>query len=242
MSSGDARTAVCPAHNKSFEILFSRYPVGGPTMGSWPASSIQPAGAAPTYMSMPPQPNGTPNPYGLAPSAPPQSSADVYAARLNSAYGAPPVMQCAKHPGIQAVARCNSCGAAVCATCDFAYPGGIHMCPACVSNPKPQVSSKRKGMMWWSIGLGIWSVVAMITFFLLLMGAAQSPGSRNRDSEAMAAAASFLAFIPGIIGLALGLSCFDKRLKTPGTVWIGVATNGIVVLIWGVLIVIGMMK
>src|SRR5215475_2051895 len=47
----------------------------------------------------------------------------------------PPVrvgITCVQHSKIQATEQCKRCGAFMCATCDFAFPGGVHLCPICV--------------------------------------------------------------------------------------------------------------
>jgi hypothetical protein len=55
------------------------------------------------------------------------------------------VSMCLNHPAVQASARCSSCGADVCVTCDFVVPGpanssgtlniglNTHLCPSCVT-------------------------------------------------------------------------------------------------------------
>lgn len=232
----DGRMAVCPAHGATFEILFSRYPIAAPATVAT-AGSVTPMGTTHMTNSTMPTGNGPP-PIPLAPSTlMPGDSTDAQAARLAEAVGAPapPTAMCVKHHNSPAVAYCHSCRAPICATCDFAFPGGVHLCPACATNPKPQVSAKRKGLINWSIGLASWSVVILVAMFLMITSA-----QNRRDAEGMGMVAQFLSFFPAIVGLALGVGSFDRRLKTPGIVWIGVIGNGLVVVAWLLLVIVGL--
>lgn len=227
MASPDGQTAVCPAHGASFQILFARYPVAAPAVAQVPAGFAVPmAGRAPPAIG-----GGMSNQGYIPPSS------DTYAANLNAAFGGPALLDatCIKHPESPAVARCHTCGSAVCATWDFLLPGGIHLCPPCVTNPKPQVSPRRKGLIRWSVGLAIVTIICTILMFVLAANAHTA-----KDAEALGVIFQFLTLFPAIVGAALGVSCFDRRLKTPGIAWFGLIGNGLVIIIWLLLIVKGL--
>src|SRR5437773_475271 len=99
MASPDGRTAICPAHRASFEILFARYPVAAPAVNQVPAgASVPMASRVPPAFA-----GGTMSNSGYN-----QDRTNDYAARLTSAFGGPPAVNanCIKHPTVPAVARC----------------------------------------------------------------------------------------------------------------------------------------
>src|SRR6185312_12549672 len=71
-------------------------------------------------------------------------------------------MRCVRHPEVPAIAMCVNCRAPVCQTCDFMFPGGVHLCPACAANPRPQISPGRRKLIPWSIGLAVFSFLGLI--------------------------------------------------------------------------------
>jgi peptidoglycan/LPS O-acetylase OafA/YrhL len=145
---------------------------------------------------------------------------------------------CTSHPGSPAVCYCQTCRAPVCATCVFVFPGGIQLCPACASNPRPQISPRRQRLVWWSVGLAIWCVLGLIAMVVLVR---QNPTSKA-NAEAIGTAFVFLTLLPSIVGVALGVATFDRRLSTPGIVWVGIIGNGLVLLIWVLLMIVGAMR
>lgn len=136
--------------------------------------------------------------------------------------------KCKAHPEVHAVALCTHCTAAICATCDFAFPGGIHLCPACATNPKQAITPRRKAQSMWSLGLGIFNVVGIIVLRAI---AASMAGNGGLDQGTRAAFSCFglLIIVLAIIGLALGLSAFNRRSHNPGYLWAGPILNGIMV-------------
>src|SRR2546423_9685971 len=132
----DGNVAVCRAHNASFHILFARHAVAAPAVQSVPAGYVAPVATRFNPSAAPP---------------PMPGSVDAYAVNLAQAFGPPvaPNAMCAKHPTSRAVALCQSCHIGVCATCDFVFPGGVHLCPPGATHPKPQISAKRQGLINW---------------------------------------------------------------------------------------------
>lgn len=171
----------------------------------------------------------------------------VAGAAMSGAAGAPPPLamagapgltgvQCARHPEVTAVAQCINCRSPVCQTCDFLFPGGVHLCPTCAANPRPQLSPGRKKLIPWSIGLAVLSIVGLAGMVVLVRIIP------HVDAQAIGAAGEFVSLLPAIVGLALGVASFDRRLRTPGVVWVGVIGNGVVLLIWLLLIIVGISK
>ena len=69
----------------------------------------------------------------------------------------------------------------------------------------------------------------------------ESPAIRA-NAEAIGTAFVFLTLLPSIVGVALGVATFDRRLSTPGIVWVGIIGNGLVLLIWVLLMIVGAMR
>ena len=84
----------------------------------------------------------------------------------------PQGVRCARHPDVQAVQYCKSCRVAVCGTCDFALPGGVHVCPDCATKTSEGLSEKRKKPLGWAYGLAVLGTLGTIVFFLAAAGGA----------------------------------------------------------------------
>lgn len=143
---------------------------------------------------------------------------------------------CVRHPGVQAVQICKVCGAAMCETCDFVFPGNIHLCPTCATSPRKGLKGKRRTYLIWSYILGIWSALAML--FILSGAAAESVGS-EADEEILGIIMTVTILIPAIIGMALGCSAMERHSK-PVSVWVATLLNGVIVGVFILLIIIGL--
>ena len=145
--------------------------------------------------------------------------------------------RCRVHRNVPAEQRCDSCRALMCTTCDFQFPGGIHLCPACATANTNEISDKRQSSMRWSIGLAIWSFAALVALTLL---------STRFEAESAALSAigtlyMLFGFLPAIVGFALGCATFDRRLQNPKSLWIGPVSNGVVILIFLLMMIAGFM-
>jgi hypothetical protein len=219
----DGRTATCTTHGGTYQILFSRYPIAGPARQFMPAPGMTPGALG----------LGSGDLAALAQAAT-QARAPypVSIAEGMALEGA----VCITHPTVPAVARCQTCRAPVCSTCVFVFPGGVHLCPACASNPAPQISPRRRNLGWWSVAMSVVAIGATVGIFVL--------GAITRNREETAAGAGLLgivAFSAGLTGIGLGVATFDKRMSTPVAGWIGVIGNGFVLLVWLLLIIVGLM-
>ena len=148
-------------------------------------------------------------------------------------------MRCVQHPEVTATAQCQSCGAFVCPTCDFSLPGGLHVCPACAVSPRARLSGKRRGMMIGSFALAVWCTVALVSLY---SGAFRGFVRTKEDVQILGLIMLLLLLLPGIVGLALGLSATDRRLGNSPALWIAVTWNGLIVAAFILICVIGTLK
>ncbi|MGZ4777927.1 MAG: hypothetical protein ACXVIJ_05440 [Thermoanaerobaculia bacterium] len=133
------------------------------------------------------------------------------------------------------VARCRLCAKAVCATCDFAMPGGVHLCPSCIeSQSTEEISPKRKRQSFVALALAIWST---ILFAILLSGAFNSLFTRDAGGKLADLAITNLILWPLLIGTALSIGALDKKLKNTGLMKAVAWWNGILAGIFFLLVI-----
>lgn len=137
-----------------------------------------------------------------------------------------PAADCADHPGVPAVTSCRLCGKAVCGTCDFALPGGVHLCPACIENSesRTEVSPKRKRLSYIGIALAAWSTALLV---LMFAGAFNSLLADPDTTEAADLIITNLALWPLLIGTGVSMGAIDRRLKSTMTMKVAVWWNGV---------------
>ncbi|KKM72123.1 hypothetical protein LCGC14_1423650 [marine sediment metagenome] len=141
-----------------------------------------------------------------------------------------PGTKCQRHPQADAVHLCQACRAPVCATCDFSFPGGVHLCPTCAVSPRKGLSPKRKKLVGIALALAIWATAGTV---LLFSGVAVEAG------EAGAMVIGILVAMPAIIGGGVGLACFERRLGNPPIVWVVAIWNIILLAIMVILSIVG---
>ncbi len=178
----------CEAHGGEFQVLYQR-----PEPPPPPADvTVDPAaaGGPPPLPGMPPPP----------PTPPPPAE----------------VHYCERHPKVAAVARCARCATWSCATCDFAFPGDIHLCPRCATEPSATLSPRRKQLVIWSYVL---AGFATLVLGLLMAGALGRPGDGHTDAQALGLVYSVFIFLPALVGLGLSFSARERRLPNPPVLW-----------------------
>jgi hypothetical protein len=154
----------------------------------------------------------------------------------------PPVREgivCAQHPKVQAIQQCRKCGGFMCATCDFAFPGDVHFCPACASRGEEGLSGKRKKFMIWSFVLAAWSTVGMTC---LVSGAMRGVARTKEDQTALGLVLIFFVLGPAITGLSLGVTAKRKQASNPAALWIAVIWNAVLVTSYVMLTLIGLSR
>lgn len=138
---------------------------------------------------------------------------------------------CVQHAHVMPVAQCYNCGANVCRTCDFVFPGNLHFCPVCVTSATGKLSPRRKKYLITAFILAGWATLGMVLFF-----AGAVAGVIGDGPGAEMAAGMFLLLLvglPSIIGTALGMSARRPGGPNPVSIWIA--------LIWSALVMGGMM-
>jgi hypothetical protein len=145
-------------------------------------------------------------------------------------------LKCLQHPNVPAVQVCKACSGPMCATCDFLLPGDIHLCPRCVAAPPKRMSRQRRGLVIAAYVFAIWGTFALAIVF---SGALRSLTQSREDSEAFDMLFGLLLIVPAIVGGGIGISCFDPRLRNPPSVWAAAIWNGLILLIYVGLIIVG---
>jgi hypothetical protein len=246
----DGKVAHCTTHGGRFDILFSRRPPPAPILASTETPDLEYVLTAGAMSLHHPQVAaafacsgcGTPICQTCAfPASDGRHFCPQCAARLRDEGrlaalvnpSAPPVVsrlpegvRCVQHLSVQAVQQCQMCGAFMCATCDFALPGGLHVCPACATGPKAGLSARRKKLMAGSYALAVWCTLGMA---VVMSGALAGTVRTKADEQMLGVAMTFLVLVPGLIGLALGFSAVDRRFVNPPPVWVAIAWNGLIV-------------
>lgn len=259
LATTDGKNARCTVHGGSYRILFWREAPATPVRpmtGAMPLAGRLPADASP-YAAPAPEVRSCPR------------HPDVYAPHTCSACMAPmcgtcsfpqpgggqicpdcmapaPVrmppasrmlegVMCSRHPEVQAVVRCQACSKPVCATCDFCLPGQIHVCPDCASRTDHRMSRKRKTMLGWSFAMAVWATLGMGVLFSGMLANVQG----RAEVEVLGMALGLMIMIPSLVGLALAVSTFDRRLSNPGVIWVAVVWNSLMVAGFLLLSIIG---
>lgn len=252
--SEDGRHARCTTHGGNFKILYHR-PAPAPVPQLLPPHSPSPSQVAfPVEAEAAPDPAAPPLPEAVGESAPfespageprrlvlraappplPASQAPAPEVATPSRYAA---MRCVQHPSVPASAQCNTCGAYVCPTCDFALPRGLHVCPACAVASQTKLSPKRKSALYWTIGLAVWCTAGLAALFGgLFAGAVEAEGRE----AALGVLLMGVILLPAVIGLSIGMSTINRRLVNPPLLWVATIWNALVVGSFVILCVIGM--
>jgi hypothetical protein len=223
--------AVCAQHGGRYEVLFDRY--AAPAAAE-PAPEAVPAPPLPADAMCVEHPRHAA--VGACPACAKNLCAlcsfdvngrsfcsDCAMAEANMPASAPsPTLRrrtavggvCADHPGVEAVARCRVCAKGVCVTCDFALPGGVHVCPRCVeSDSTSDVSPKRKKLTYIALALAVWSTILTV---LMFSGAFKSLFTDDAGGKAADLILTNITLWPLLIGTGLSMSAMDKKLKNTG--------------------------
>lgn len=145
-------------------------------------------------------------------------------------------VMCPRHPEVQAERYCQSCRVPLCPTCDFAMPGGVHLCPDCATKTSHGLSSARKSLVGWSFALAIWCTLGLV---VLLSGALAEAAAGREGQEVVGVVVSIFVFIPSLVGTALSISALDRRLSNPPVIWVAIVWNVLVLAVLLLLTVVG---
>ncbi len=168
--------------------------------------------------------------------APPPAAPSALSAISNAA------AYCRLHPDVPAVARCRDCGAPVCSTCVFSFPGYVYLCPACATNPKQKLAPKRKMLTGWSIGLG--AVNFLASAGLLIASITLARNRALRDEASLQAIGCFAILVLGaaVTGFILGLSAYRRGARNRLYLLIGPILNGLVTGFWVLCMIVGLSR
>lgn len=154
-----------------------------------------------------------------------------------TAASAPQVM-CAQHTEVASVARCRVCGNGVCAICDFALPGGIHVCPSCIETRNDdEISPKRTRNAWIAIGF---ATLATIIIALTVSGVFHRAVGVSTDDEAVNTVTGNLMLWPVIAGMGFAFASFDRRLRKTAVIWTAVIWNCALMSLFLLFLVVGL--
>lgn len=122
--------------------------------------------------------------------------------------------KCLQHPEVDGVASCKLCWKAACATCDFSFPGDVHLCPLCVeTQSSADVSPRRRKLSNWALVCAVWSTI----FFVLLLSGAFASYFTDPDTARIADLVVTNAILwPLLAGTGLSLSALDPKLRSTG--------------------------
>ena len=143
---------------------------------------------------------------------------------------------CLQHPNVPAVAACQICGINCCTTCAFSFPGNLHFCPDCALSGQTTLSPRRKKYLISSFILGGWSLVALIGTIAF---AAMMVGDDPLAEIVLGVVLMVVAYVPSVIGTALGMSALRKGGPNPATVWIALILYSIILAVFFLLMLIG---
>ena len=248
LETADGQTARCTLHGGKYRILFSRSQVATAARAPAAAQAVETPGISPGMCPQHPsvqaehacarcsttvcatcafpQADGT----QLCPECASQKSPGPPAAAV------PAGTMCAQHPSVQAARLCTACGSPMCETCDFTFPGNVHVCPRCVAQPKGELSAKRKRSVRWSLALAVWCTLGLA---VLLCGALAEVADTQEELAVLGVVISLLVLTPSIIGTAVGVSALDRRLSNPASIWVAVIWNSLILGLLLILTIIG---
>lgn len=165
-----------------------------------------------------------------APSAPPgQAPAPTFAGLL-----APLGSKCVGHPEMPAYFECSQCRAPLCDVCDFAFVGGVHLCPSCVCKPKQGMGKDRRLLLTLAYSCNIWATLATICTFAGLI-AMLFKGKDNLNT--LGVIVMVFVWLPLLLGLIMSVSAFERNLRNPASVWGALIWSVVLLGLWMITII-----
>jgi hypothetical protein len=149
----------------------------------------------------------------------------------------PATARCVQHPNVAATQECKLCGCYMCMTCSFDLPNGVHICPACASEPRPALGSKGKKLLIWSYVAAIWSTVGLAA---LVSGVFGGMAHTPADQQMLGIILMIFVLAPAIAGLSLAAAAKRPRQSNPPSLWIALIWNSIIVGCFVLLTIIGL--
>ncbi|MFQ5650615.1 MAG: B-box zinc finger protein [bacterium] len=141
---------------------------------------------------------------------------------------------CVTHREVPATAVCCICRTPICATCDFVF-SYYHYCPHCAVSMGEEMSPPKRRMRTWSFILAIVATVLMAVS-IVLINMADSEGAETFFGLVLFASAG-----ASFVGAVLGMSARDKGTQGQGSVWAAIAWNGLIVVCFVFLVIVGLL-
>jgi len=185
--------------------------------------------------------------YNTEASSPPVPATPLAAPSLKLAVSQPTVREtsrnvpppgggCVQHPHVLPVARCNTCGAASCRTCDFMFPPNLHFCPVCAVSATGTISPRRKKYLIAAYVLAGWSSLGFIGF---IGGAAAGLAEGAGAEVALGILLLLFVGVPSIVGTAMGMSAKRPGGPNPISVWIAFIWNALILSGFALMTIVG---
>ena len=142
---------------------------------------------------------------------------------------------CVQHPDVRPSAHCKYCGIGVCRTCDFVFPGELHLCPVCATTSTARLSPRRKSYLIAAFALAGWSSLGLS----VLVSGALAGMVEDRSSQTLVGIMVILFIaLPSVVGTAMAMSAMRKGANTIA-VWIAMVWNVLMLAGFAMLMIIG---
>lgn len=128
----------------------------------------------------------------------------------------------------------------MCATCDFALPGEIHLCPACATKPVTKLSAKRRTAMIWSYVCAAGATIGFVVTMIAAVNLARQ--HKQVEQQTLGVAMMLVVFVPAAVGIGVGLGAIDRRLVNPLSLKIATVWNGLILGAFLLLSIVGAMS
>jgi hypothetical protein len=138
-----------------------------------------------------------------------------------------PDQMCAQHPQAPAQSICISCGAPICAICDFLTSDGQHVCPGCVTKSAPPIVEKGTSkMLGWSY---VMAIIGSVGFGLLFLVAYSN--MPKLETEALSMLVGLITYLPTLAGCGLAVGAMGRNPGQFASAWIALAWNAGILII-----------
>jgi hypothetical protein len=134
-----------------------------------------------------------------------------------------------------ALTRCRNCKTPICNTCDFVFPGKVHICPACATKPSEPMGLSRKHLVGWSLGIAA-------SFVLLFMLASMGVLDQFLGSELGSSVFHVAMQTSVIVGFGMAIGAIDMRASNPPIVWVTVVWNSLTFAAFALLLLVALMS
>jgi hypothetical protein len=149
---------------------------------------------------------------------------------------------CQAHRDVEAVARCQYCNTLLCRTCDFAFPGDLHLCPHCATTTSHAMSRSRKILLIGSYVTAGWVIFSTAALFII--AGVCMPEGMDAEQEQIAYGIVGILFMvlnmaPSVIGFGMACGTFERRGGNSPLVWVSLVMNSLLAILFLGLMAVG---